>query len=59
MLSFYIHICAQVHGQLPPVAVVQLLRCYSQLGGVPQGSTALLASLLQQLQGHVGSLQNE
>jgi hypothetical protein len=49
----------QVHSQLPPLAVVQLLQCYSQLGAFPQGSHDLLAALLQQLAGHVASLQNE
>jgi hypothetical protein len=48
-----------VHGELPPVNIVQLLSCYSQLGGMPQGSTPLLAALLQQLQGHVAALQHE
>jgi hypothetical protein len=48
----------QVHSQVPAVSVAQLLHCYGQLG-LPQGSHALLAALLQQLAGHVAALQPE
>jgi hypothetical protein len=48
----------QVHSQVPPVGVSQLLASYGHLG-LPQGSHALLAALLQQLAGHVASLRPE
>jgi hypothetical protein len=40
------------------MGVSQLLASYGHLG-LPQGSHALLAALLQQLAGHVASLQPE